>query len=201
MLSSIFLSQLSLLKAMIIILGLGHFTVAYIYAYMSTKKKSNFIFPFVTVISFIFLSFFSSIRTEVFLLIAVFLFTVHHAHDMYKIYLSKIGVIFWLLYGSMASYFIYQSSILKLDSNTIPVIMFWLMTLHHYFVWYFFYYRKFQIENKKLYIQNIVVVHLALVALFFISTISSTASILLDYRFFYLQTIGHISFSYYKYWC
>lgn len=198
-LNFVFIDVLTFLKAIIVILGLGHFTIAYFYGYFSSERKLNFSISFFVLMSFVTLSFFSSVRTEVFLLLASVLFTIHHGHDVYKIFTSKIETIFWFAYGFIASYFIYRYAILKIDSNITSVVMFWIMTLYHYLMWYWFYYHKLKGEKRKSYIRQVVFVHLILATLFFLSYSYETISFILGFRFFYIQTIAHILFSYYGY--
>lgn len=196
----IFTDPVNLLKAMIVILGFGHFIIAYLYGYRASRKKSHFLVFFLVLMGLVFYLFESSVRTGILLFFSSVLFTIHHAHDMYKIYSSKLQTAFWLLYGFIASYFIYQYALLGTHSDTVPIIMFWLMIFYHYLVWYWFYYKKLLGLQRKVYIQYVVGIHAFLFCLLFISYNSVIISFIFTYRFFHLQTIAHIIFSYYKYW-
>ncbi len=188
------------LEFSVIFFGLGHFAIAYKYIYTAHKRKVLFA-SFVMLFSlFALYAFYTSVSVRVLFLIANALFALHHAYDSYKIFRSSFISFLWLFLGIISTLLSYISFFLFLIPQSIPTLFLSVMVLYHCYMWYEYYYRKFTGETLRNYSIDIIVIHVALVILLLASKrdVYAGLSILFSYKFFYLQTINHVLFSYYK---
>jgi hypothetical protein len=192
MFSSLY-STLAQFETAIVIFGLAHFLIAYIYGYKATTKKPLYAATFVVLMSVASLLLISSVPTRFFLLAAGVLFAIHHADDSFRIYGSKYVSVFWFLYGVLSSALILAAFFFHRMSETLPVVLFFGVTMYHiHYVVHILLEEDISPTKKKIFMDDSILPFFLDCSFF----LSKDDALLFSFRFFYLQTIAHIVFTY-----
>lgn len=193
---------ISILNSVGVVFALGHFYFAYKYYFKKHGMwKTIILFTVSILTSYAVLLGTRSITSVspalLFSALVIFLFTLHHSHDLYKFKNFK-SSLFWLLYGLTLSvlFLLFPASE---HSKIIIYSMIWVMVFHHYFYWIYISYEN--ILNKKYFIFEMAVVHILIAIIYGINHSyidNSLLNILYSLPLFYFLTLVHVSFSFMK---
>lgn len=192
------ISYLTILITIVPVIGIGHFYFGYTYYLKKEGSIKTILLTILScIINFILYATTRSLFPEssslmYFYIFVVFLFILHHVYDTYRFGHIRQSFIS-LLIGIIALYCIFTHSIL----NTIGAFLIWGLILYHYSYWIFITTKKTIGLQKKIFLEELIIVHGTFLALLCIHTFYELelVTVLFSLNTFHHLTSIHIIFS------